>query len=40
VGAAAAVQIDRDATTSDPLGWSLRETAAALAKRKISSEEL
>jgi len=38
--AAAAVQIDRAATTSDPLAWSLREAAAALAKRQISSEEL
>jgi aspartyl-tRNA(Asn)/glutamyl-tRNA(Gln) amidotransferase subunit A len=40
VGAAAAVQIDRAATMSDPLAWSLREAAAALAKRQISSEEL
>jgi Asp-tRNA(Asn)/Glu-tRNA(Gln) amidotransferase A subunit family amidase len=40
VGAAAAAQIDRAATTSDPLAWSLREAAAALAKRQISSEEL
>jgi aspartyl-tRNA(Asn)/glutamyl-tRNA(Gln) amidotransferase subunit A len=40
LGAAAAVQIDGAATTSDPLAWSLREAAAALSKRQISSEEL
>ena len=40
VGAAAAVQIDRAATRSDPLAWSLRDAATALAKRQISSEEL
>jgi hypothetical protein len=38
--AAAAVQIDSAATASDPLAWSLREAAAALTKRQISSEEL
>jgi Asp-tRNA(Asn)/Glu-tRNA(Gln) amidotransferase A subunit family amidase len=38
--AAAAVQIDRAATASDPLASSLRAAAAALAKRRISSEEL
>ena len=38
--AAAAVQTDNAATASDPLTWSLREAAAALAKRQISSEEL
>jgi aspartyl-tRNA(Asn)/glutamyl-tRNA(Gln) amidotransferase subunit A len=38
--AAAAVQIDPAATTSNPLTWSLREAAAAFAKRQISSEEL
>lgn len=37
---AAAVQVDRAATISDPLAWSLRQAAAALAKRQISSEEL
>jgi len=36
----AAVKIDRAATASDPLNWSLREASVALAKRQISSEEL
>jgi aspartyl-tRNA(Asn)/glutamyl-tRNA(Gln) amidotransferase subunit A len=39
-GTAAAVQTNLAATSSDPLAWSLREAAAALAKRQISSEEL
>ncbi len=38
--AAAAVQIGRAARASDPLEWSLREAAAALGQRQISSEEL
>jgi aspartyl-tRNA(Asn)/glutamyl-tRNA(Gln) amidotransferase subunit A len=37
---AAAARIDWAATASDPLAWSLRQAAAALAKRQISSEEL
>src|SRR5579883_108842 len=38
--AAAAVQMDLAAASSDPLAWSLRGASAALAKRQISSEEL
>src|SRR5579883_2155014 len=38
--AMAAAQVERAATASDPLAWSLREASAALAKRQISSEEL
>ena len=39
-GTATLVQIGRTATASDPLAWSIKEAAAALAKRQISSEEL
>ena len=38
VGAAAAVQIDRAATTSDPLAWSLREAATALANQELLAQ--
>src|SRR5712692_3690089 len=40
IAGAAAIAASRAKAASDPLDWSLTEAAAALASRRVSSEEL